>query len=599
MWNTQFLRGVARLLVVTVTALTLQPLSAIAQVNPAGASAPGSAPATPGERYGQLLDNVKALTAGHRTGGKSAPAADTTVAALQAKADALAAGAAEALAEFGATEAVLQDKHLPDEILARHRAAVAEFQGKQAEFQGKLAAALQADPTNRGTALQALADFMGQQQKGRAHTPTDPKKLPWGTPTPVQRAPYTSPAQFQLSRLFGEPVRLAAAGSLSGLGLPSTVPPATPTADDLAATEDAPLTPAIRAKARELADNPVQIYNWVRNNIEFIPSYGSIQGADLTLQNRRGNAFDTASLLIALLRAAHLPARYVYGTIDVPAAQAMNWVGGVTKPEAAQSLLGQGGIPNVAVVGGGQIQTIRLEHVWVEAYVDYVPSRGAKHVAGDTWVPLDASFKQYAYAPGMELKSAVPLDAASLLTQAQQGATVNVAEGWVQNLNAVNLQSALSAYQSQVKTYIDAQQPNATVGDVLGSKAIQAQNSPILMATLPYKTVATGSKFATLPDKLRWKYRTVLYPDSWTASLGGGELVSIDRSTVALAGKKLTLSFLPATQADADLINSYLPQPHADGSPIQPSELPASLPGYLLGFSEQPAIFGPTVIKTM
>ena len=49
-----------------------------------------------------------------------------------------------------------------------------------------------------------------------------------------------------------------------------------------------------------------------------------------------------------------------------------------------------------------------------------------------------------------------------------------------------------------------------------------------------------------------------------------------------LAGKKLTLSFTPASQADLDLINSYLPKPHADGTPIQPSELPASLPGYLI-----------------
>ena len=36
----------------------------------------------------------------------------------------------------------------------------------------------------------------------------------------------------------------------------------------------------------------------------------------------------------------------VYGTIQIPADQAMNWVGGVTKPEAAQQLMGQGGIPN-------------------------------------------------------------------------------------------------------------------------------------------------------------------------------------------------------------------------------------------------------------
>ena len=46
-----------------------------------------------------------------------------------------------------------------------------------------------------------------------------------------------------------------------------------------------------------LEEDPVKIYNWVRNTIEFIPSYGSIQGADYTLQHGKGNAFDTASLL--------------------------------------------------------------------------------------------------------------------------------------------------------------------------------------------------------------------------------------------------------------------------------------------------------------
>jgi len=91
----------------------------------------------------------------------------------------------------------------------------------------------------------------------------------------------------------------------------------------------------------------VVIYNWVRNNIQFVPSYGSIQGSDMTLQTKRGNSFDTASLLIALLRAANVPARYVYGTIEVPADKAMNWVGGVTVPQAAQNLMGQGGIPNI------------------------------------------------------------------------------------------------------------------------------------------------------------------------------------------------------------------------------------------------------------
>src|SRR5262249_12600852 len=149
-------------------------------------------------------------------------------------------------------------------------------------------------------ALSDLGAFMAKYPNEKTHTPTDPNNLPWGSPKPVTRAPYTSPSQFKTSRLFGEPVKVAQAGGLSGIGLPSTVLPVTPNAGDLAATEDAQITQAIRDLASSLSNNPVKIYNWVRNNIAFIPSYGSIQGSDMTLQTKRGNSFDTASLLIAL-----------------------------------------------------------------------------------------------------------------------------------------------------------------------------------------------------------------------------------------------------------------------------------------------------------
>ncbi len=84
-----------------------------------------------------------------------------------------------------------------------------------------------------------------------------------------------------------------------------------PTSDDLADTIEVQFTPEITAKAEELENNPVKIYNWVRNNIEFVPTYGSIQGADYCLQTKLCNAFDTASLLIALLRVSGIHARYV------------------------------------------------------------------------------------------------------------------------------------------------------------------------------------------------------------------------------------------------------------------------------------------------
>ncbi len=277
-----------------------------------------------------------------------------------------------------------------------------------------------------------------------------------------------------------------------------------PTPADLAPTLDAPQTAAIQKQAAALGNNPHKLYQWVHDQIDFFPSYGSVQGAQGTLDKQSGNAIDTASLLIALLRSAGIPARYVYGTVELPVDAVKNWVGGVETPEAAQQILGQGGIPNIALTSGGQIKALRLEHVWVEAYLDYDPSRGAKPGDGPkVWVPMDPSFKHYTFTAGMDLQTAVPFDAKDFLEHAQQGATVNEAEGWVQNLNQANLQRDLAAYQQRLKTYLDAQKGgNATVGDVLGTQTAQIDKLPYLAGTLPYTVKATAARLSELPTTL-------------------------------------------------------------------------------------------------
>src|SRR5439155_14494618 len=85
---------------------------------------------------------------------------------------------------------------------------------------------------------------------------------------------------------------------------------AAPTPADVAETIEVQFTPEIRQLAESLGNNPVNIFNWVRNNIDFVPTWGSVQGAQLCMENRLCNAFDTASLLIALLRVSGIPARY-------------------------------------------------------------------------------------------------------------------------------------------------------------------------------------------------------------------------------------------------------------------------------------------------
>jgi len=71
--------------------------------------------------------------------------------------------------------------------------------------------------------------------------------------------------------------------------------------------------------------------------------------------------------------------------------------------------------------------------------------------------------------------------------------------------------------------------------------------------------------------------------------------LNITKSLPELAGKKITLSYSPATPQDEAVISSFLPKPHADGTPIQPSELPSSLPAYLINLKPELRIDGQVV----
>jgi hypothetical protein len=336
----------------------------------------------------------------------------------------------------------------------------------------------------------------------------------------------------------------------------------------------------------------VQIYNWVRNNIEFVPTWGSIQGAQMTMETRQGNAMDTASLLISLLRASNIHARYVMGTVQLPIEQIMNWVGNFTDANAALDFMSSGGVPTTALTDAGKVVKARFEHVWVEAWIDYLPSRGAKHKdgEGDTWIPLDASFKQYAYTDGIDIAAAVPFDGQTFVDQLTASATINEAEGSVTGVDSLLVQQTMTDYQSRVEAYIAQQYPDATVGDVLGKKEIVAQDHPYLLGTLPYRTEVRGGAYAMLPSSLRHKLSfTVVRDQSDTAPL------TYTASLPELAGKKITLSYTPATQADEDVISSYLPVPHPDGTPIQPEELPSALPAYLIKVKPELRIDGEIV----
>jgi hypothetical protein len=434
--------------------------------------------------------------------------------------------------------------------------------------------------------MAALAEDLEAQQFGRSQEPFDPNDpLPFGpAPRPEPREPSLTLDPVSALLTPTERAADAVATALGAVGDVLITPAVADGDPNLAPTTEVVIDASIQAKAAELNHNPVAIYNWVRNNVEWIPTYGAIQTADMTLATQRGNAFDIASLLIALLRASNIPARYAYGVIEVPADKAQNWVGGVYTPGAAQEVLGQGGIPNAGLTAGGKVVSIRMEHVWVEAFVDFVPSRAAKHVAGDSWVPLDASYKQYDYTTGYDLATQVPFDAQALLTDLQASATVNEAEGWVQNIDQALIEQRFEQYRTQVEAYINNQDADATVGEVLGTRNTIVFEPMQLAAGLPYRVEATTARYAAIPNALRHQYTVSLAERTALAQASGETVFSVTMPLSRAANHAVALSFVPATAQDEELLMSFM----AEGDPDEGDpRIPTELPGYLINVRAQ------------
>ncbi|ACM19173.1 transglutaminase/protease-like domain protein [Geotalea daltonii FRC-32] len=454
--------------------------------------------------------------------------------------------------QFAETEKKLKDAKLPPEILERHRKFVKHYDDNLAELKGNLDIIEKAkDKAEAEAGMEKARRHLEKTKAPSRHQKLDPNNLPHRQPKVIKREPRMKKEEFEKDLKKDKHawknqmrIMLASAGSTAGLLTP----------DDLAETIEVQLTPEIRAKALELGNNPVKIYEWVRNNIEFVPTWGSIQGAQMTMQTKQGNAFDTSSLLIALLRTAGIHARYVTGTVELPIEKIMNWAGGFSDPMAALDFMSSGGIPTTALTAAGKVEKARFEHVWVEAWIDYRPSRGAKHIngKGDTWIPLDPSFKQYNYSQGIDIKTAVPFDVQAFLTQIQSTATVNEAAGYVTGVDSVLTQQTMQDYQTRVQNYIQQNYPNATVGDVLGKKEIIKKEYSYLLGTLPYKTAVKGGSFSVMPDSFRHKL-------SFNVTTSGLDEtpIALTMSLPELAGKRISLNYLPAAEEDAEVIAHY------------------------------------------
>ncbi|HET7786835.1 MAG TPA: transglutaminase domain-containing protein [Myxococcales bacterium] len=509
-------------------------------------------PQSADERYSAVLDDVqeKVRQAKLRRAEDRPP--DAEVKAIRGDAEKLQGLEVAAAASFQEMGQRLHDANLPGVLQERNLAAEREFAARADEFGALLRSLASADDRGlagaRDAALDRIGAFFERHLQGGPVQKVDPGRLPFRGATPLARAPIASADELPQSLRPPPAARRTRA-------LTTSAPD-----PNLSSTEDVQITQPIRDLAASLGNNPAQIFGWVRNNVVWLPTYGSVQGSAVTLASRRGNSFDTSSLLIALLRAAGVPARYVYGTIEVPATRVSNWTGGLT-PLAAQQLMGQGGIPSVGMIDGtGNVVAVRLEHVWVEALADFVPSRGAAAEKADTWVPLDASFKQYQLGAPIDIKAAVPVDVEGT---ARAAASTALVDPVAQSLTGFD-QGTLDFFIDKMGEDIELKYgPTPDVALFTGPRTITPAVSQVLPGSLPNRIVARAAVWSELPDSLRHKVAMTLYASSLDRALDSPS-ASFRISLPALAGRRLGVTYVPATDADAAALASFRSAPGTD-----------------------------------
>ncbi len=496
-------------------------------------------------------------------------------------------------------------KSLPEEIKKRHTDFVKKYEDNLNELKTNLDD-IEKAKTKEGKRLahKKTKEFLEKTKPPKKHKPLDPNKLPHRTAEPIFKEPRTKPEEFktedraQNTEHRQKPILVASNGPLTGLidsdskysakavipekaGLLSDSPEARiqndypiealgydklnngnigtanygtmalgdsgtmllaaaeqPTDADLAETIEVKFTPEIREIAGLLNNDPVLLYEFVKNNFKYEPYYGSLKGAQQTLFEQAGNDFDQASLLIALYRSIGIPTRYVCGTIQVPIDKAMSWVGAPDSLTALK-IFSTNGIP-VAKNPGGVITDLQIEHVWIEVFLPYNNYRGKINAIsnnGGTWIPLDPSFKQhFPNTSGINLFQASGLNVETIL----------------QNyLSEIKITLPVREYLSLIKSKIEQTMPDKRFYDLIWTNYIDNRELGLLPSTLEYDVIVIGYKTSEIKDALRHKisFNTI------------GSILEEDLSYATtlpdIAGKRITLSYTPATAIDEEIIRQY------------------------------------------
>jgi hypothetical protein len=196
-----------------------------------------------------------------------------------------------------------------------------------------------------------------------------------------------------------------------------------------------------------------------------------------------------------------------------------------------------------------------MEHVWVEAFVDYVPGRGAVPGEGDTWVPLDASFKLHDVTPPSGLLTAVPFDLQALSDELVASGEYDPATTRFASVDQDLVYNFWQAWQERARAWLAGEGVPETTEAMFGGRAIAPRLSGVLAGSLPYTVVARGAGVAALAPAVRHTVTLRGYSSSFAKAFGD-ESYTYRLSLPELNSRRLGLRFDPATPADATILET-------------------------------------------
>ena len=406
---------------------------------------------------------------------------------------------------------------------------------------------LEVESLQKQQAVATLGGILRDQAEGRpvdlAELPADVRALYRSLPRNPPRALGPRPQPRRRLEMLAAPPRKPLgwlpAGQARGPDVSvrqfalTASEPAVPA--DQAPTLDAPSDhPAITTQAAALGNDAIRIYNFVHDQIATELYHGSKKGALGTLRERAGNDGDQASLLVALLRAAGVPARYEIGTVALSAAQAAEYAGAQNLTAAAALLSLSGIASNPVALGAGQGFGLEMEHVWVRAHVPVSAYRGvAEPGTSFGWVHLSPAIKQMQTRQAVDLRDAAPFDY----------------DGY---LGAPTAQKPSEVHEARLRAYIRANNIDCeTLDSAMPGRTIVAADLALLPAELPVRRLSSAYTGQQLPAAARHLVKIQGF-----ASQGQSQL-SYEAAMAALWGKSVTLVYVPATAQDEALLASH------------------------------------------